>query len=296
MEEKFVSAWVASIPGIGPRRYEELILLFPQKIDLYTRSLSELMKRGVPERLAHIVVSYRTRHSPEEIETYCRMHGVKVITRSDPQYPRLLHEINDPPIVLYTKGELPLDVWPKIAVVGTRRITEYGEDVTASFTKSLVEEGFVIVSGFMYGVDAVAHRTALSNNGKTVGVLGFGFEYMYPKEHRQLASEMILTGNCLVSEYAPWQPPVPGNFPARNRIVSGMCVGILVTEAAAKSGSKITARLANEQGREVFAVPGPIHSPFSEGTKELVNMGATLVTNVSDIREEIDGLLQYTLI
>lgn len=203
------------------------------------------------------------------------------------RYPYLLTQIDDPPKELYIQGELPDDKLPKLAIVGTRQITPYGVKVTKYFTKALVEKGFVIVSGFMYGVDRVAHETAMACGGKTIGVLGFGFDYMYPQNQKNLAAAMIASGNCLVTEYPPNTPPKPANFPKRNRIVSGMCLGILVTEAKPKSGSKITARLASEQGREVFAVPANIGSPFGEGTKELVNLGAKLVTRVEDILEEL---------
>lgn len=295
MEEKFVWAWVASIPSIGPTRFAALHSLFPKFEDLVQCSRSQLITRGISHSLASIITQYRQIHTPQEIEQYCNSHNVQLLTTKNSQYPRLLREISDPPIVLYVKGSLPPEKYPKIGIVGTRQVTSYGTDVTTLLTRSLCEEGFVIVSGFMYGVDAIAHTTALRMGGKTIGVLGFGFDHMYPKEHSVLMEEMIVSGNCVVTEYPPWQPPTRGTFPARNRIVSGLSVGIVVTEAAKMSGSKITARLAGEQGREVFAVPGPIHSPFSEGTKELINMGAKLVTNIDDIRGEIGGLLQYTL-
>lgn len=207
----------------------------------------------------------------------------------DPRYPRLLKEIPDPPETLYIEGKLNFNARPAIAVVGTRKITPYGREMARRFTQELVRKGFLIVSGFMYGVDAVAHRTALELSGPTVGVLGFGFDYMYPKEHRSLAREMIERGNALITEYPPSVSPRPFNFPARNRIVSGMCLGVLVIEAAPKSGSKITAACAANQGREVFAVPGPVGSVYSEGTKELINLGAKLVTSVDDILAEIPG-------
>lgn len=174
-----------------------------------------------------------------------------------------------------------------IAVVGTRHVTDYGRKVTYSLARDLATAGFTIVSGFMYGVDAIAHGAAIDAGGKTIGVLGFGFDYMYPKSHASLAKRMLETGNTLVTEFEPEVPAMPQNFPRRNRIVSGLCLGVVVTEAAKNSGSMITARLAVEQGREVFAVPGPIDSLYSEGTKELINLGAKLVTNVSDIVDEL---------
>ena len=198
-----------------------------------------------------------------------------------------MQNIADPPSALFVKGKLPPQSLPLIAVVGTRKVTDYGREVTTLLTKQLVAAGFGIVSGFMYGVDAIAHQTAIEAGGITIGVLGFGFDHMFPKSHIRLANEVLNHNGCLLTEFPSWQPPLPQNFPLRNRIVSGMSVGVLVTEAASKSGSLITARLAAEQGREVFAVPGPITSEFCNGTKNLINLGAKLVTNVDDILEEL---------
>lgn len=200
----------------------------------------------------------------------------------------LLSQIPDPPTHLHIRGTLPDQTLPTIAVVGTRHITPYGRKVTRDLTSALVRVGFVIVSGFMYGVDAVAHETTIEAGGKTIAVLGYGLDApYYPASHARLADRILASGGCLVSEYAATEPARPENFPRRNRIVSGLSLGVLVTEAAKKSGSLITARLAGEQGREVFAVPGPIGSRYSEGTKELVNLGAKLVTRVEDILEDI---------
>lgn len=232
-----------------------------------SRFLSALYSRGMHEI-----------HSP-----------ITTIKTNDERYPHLLSQIDDPPTILYVKGNLELNAGPAIAVVGTRRITPYGLEATKFFTRGLVKMGFTIVSGFMYGVDAQAHISALEVGGRTIGVLGFGFDYMYPASHRSLAARMLSEGQTLISEYPPQTKPHPKNFPARNRIVSGMSLGVLVIEAAPKSGSKITARLAAEQGREVFAVPGPFSSVYSEGTKELVNLGAKLVTCVDDIMDELKG-------
>ncbi len=292
---RVLRAWVGSIPGVGPKRFEQLRSLFPNLEDLLSLPRASLLSAGIPEKLAALIIKQRTDHSPDSIAAYCLKHKITMLAQDDEDYPHLLREIPDPPIVLYAKGILPNEKFPKIGVVGTRQMTDYGRDVTHELTSELAKLGCVIVSGFMYGVDAYAHKTAIDAGGKTIGVLGFGFDHMYPREHRELALKMIDSGNCLVTEFAPWQAPTPGNFPARNRIVSGMCLGIVVTEAARKSGSKITARLATEQGREVFAVPGPMHSAFSEGTKELVNMGAKLVTSAADIVEELPPGTIYSL-
>lgn len=202
-------------------------------------------------------------------------------------YHFLLNQIPDPPKVLHCLGRLPDPNEKCIAVVGTRQITPYGIEATQKITKELVEAGYTIVSGFMYGVDAWAHKVALDCHGKTIGVLGFGFDHMYPQSHAALARQMLASGNTLLTEYPLTQGPTRYTFPRRNRIVAGMCWGTVVIEAGVASGSKITARLASEYGRSVFAVPGPIDSPFSEGTKELVNLGAKLVTSAADIIEDM---------
>lgn len=202
--------------------------------------------------------------------------------------PELLSEIPDPPAQLHIRGSWPDEKFPRIAVVGTRHVTSYGRKVTQRFTKDLVNAGFVIVSGFMYGVDAIAHETAIDCGGKTIAVLGYGLDApYYPRSHARLAEKILSHGSCIVSEFDSRTVAIPENFPRRNRIVSGLSLGVLVTQAGVKSGSLITARLAVEQGREVFAIPGPIDSPYSEGTKELINLGAKLVTSIRDIVDEL---------
>lgn len=276
-------AWVASIPHLTNTQVRALTSVLPNVSDLLSLSVAQLERHGVPRSLAQRIVEHRRNHRPHDIERWCIATHTSILV----DLPPLLKEIPDPPTVLYVRGTIP--DWERlcIAVVGTRQITEYGTKVTASITRQLIEKGCIIISGFMYGVDAVAHETALAHDGTTVGVLGFGFDFMYPETHRALASAMIESGNCLITEFAPWQSPTRWTFPRRNRIVSGLSQAIVVTEAARKSGTKITVTFALEQGRDVFAVPGPIDSPFSDGTKELINSGATLVTSGDDILEEL---------
>lgn len=283
-----IKAWVASIPGVGPKRFRALSQRFPDVSTLLSVSKTALIHKGVPVKLADVLVRHRETHPPESIHAFCRANDVRIVTQSDPLYPPLLLQISDPPVVLYVKGTLPDWSTPTIAVVGTRQITSYGRLVTQELTAQLVQAGCTIISGFMYGVDAVAHETVIEKKGKTVGVLGYGFGApFYPRSHALLAETIYAAGSCLVTEFPPWQHATAANFPLRNRIVSGMSLGVVVTEAASKSGSKITAECAVNQGRDVFAVPGPIHSTFSEGTKELVNLGAKLVTTAVDILEEL---------
>lgn len=283
MENLLLTAWVASIPGL---RYPDFIRLqnrFPVFSHILKATSSDIQSAGIAQALADEISTHRYRHHPKEIEQFCTKEKVNVIAP-----PPLLLEIPDPPIVLYVKGELPQLSQPAIAIVGTRNVTDYGKGVTEKLTRELVAAGYTIVSGFMYGVDTVAHTTALRAGGKTIAVLGYGLGVpFFPRTHERFARDVIASGSCLLTEFPPWQIAAPQNFPKRNRIVSGLSLGVVVTEAAPKSGSLITAKLAIDQGRDVFAVPGPVGSVYSEGTKELVNLGAKLVTNVHDILEEI---------
>ncbi|HET7713376.1 MAG TPA: DNA-processing protein DprA, partial [Patescibacteria group bacterium] len=213
-------------------------------------------------------------------------NGVTLLTLSDDNYPPLLKEIYDPPAVLYIKGKLnPTSL--KIGVVGTRLMTAYGHQLTQSLTQSLVASGLTIVSGLARGVDSLAHRSTLQSGGVTVAVLGSGLNRIYPAENKHLAEEITQKG-AVISEYALNCEATRGTFPARNRIISGLCLGVLVTEAGEDSGSLITANAALEQGRHVFSVPGPINSRQSVGTNSLLKIGAKLVTGADDILEELN--------
>lgn len=211
------------------------------------------------------------------------------LTLKDKNYPKLLREIANPPAVLYIKTLKSLEeifTRPAVAVVGTRNISSYGRIVTQKITKDLVKHGITIVSGLAKGVDVCAHITALENNGLTIAVLGSGIDSIYPAEHLRIANQIVENG-ALISEFPLGTRASPGNFPIRNRIISGLSLGVVITEAAEKSGTMITASFAADQGREVFAVPGPITSPYSAGTSALIRKGAKIVTNINDILEEL---------
>ena len=211
------------------------------------------------------------------------------LTIKDSNYPKLLREISSPPPVLYVNTSRPLEELfknPAIAVVGTREITYYGRTVTQEITRDLVKRGIMIVSGLARGVDICAHTTALESNGLTIAVLGSGLDCVYPAEHQRIA-KIISENGAVISEFPLGTRPNSPNFPRRNRIISGLSLGVVVTQAAERSGTMITASFAADQGREVFAVPGPITSPYSRGTAVLINKGAKLVTNVNDILEEL---------
>ncbi len=213
------------------------------------------------------------------------MMGIKEFKLNDKCYPYLLSQISGAPKQLYVRGGR-IDYRKAIAVVGTRRPTNYGVKVTRKLVKELVENGFVIVSGLAYGIDTVAHSACLESGGKTIAVMGTGIDRIYPVSNTSLA-EKIMESGALVSEYRPGFKVGRGSFPARNRIISGMSLGVLVIEGRARSGTKITANFAADQGREVFAVPGSITSAMSEAPIELIQNGAKVVMKVEDILEEL---------
>jgi DNA processing protein len=216
-----------------------------------------------------------------------------ILSLHDPRYPSLLHEIARPPMVLFGRGDITCLSRPQIAIVGSRNPTVMGQENARWFASELVKCGWLINSGLALGVDGLAHRGALEAQGQTIAVLGTGIEQVYPRRHKRLADDILQQGGCLVSEFEPGMPARSENFPRRNRIISGLSLGTLVIEAAQKSGSLITARFALEQNREVFAVPGNIHSPLAQGCNYLIKQGAKLVESVEDINEEFQNLNQY---
>ncbi len=222
----------------------------------------------------------------EELER-CQRAGVNLVAWDDPRYPALLKEIANPPLVLYVKGDATLLAAPALAVVGARAATSYGQKIAGEISAGLARHGFTVVSGLALGIDGMAHRHALRAGGKTIAILGCGVDLPYPAQHRDLYQEIAGQG-ALVSDYPLGTPPEGFRFPARNRIISGLCRGVVVIEAAKHSGSLITAELAMEQGREVFAVPGRVDSAKSEGCHRLIREGATLIHTVADILVELD--------
>jgi len=214
--------------------------------------------------------------------------SIQILTTKDKNYPELLKKIYDPPNKLYISGELRKEEKYPIAVVGTRKISNYGQEATRFFVEALAEAGLTIISGLALGVDGLAHRIALEKNARTIAVLGSGLNIIYPSAHQKLAQEIVESGGAVISEYSPNTGPTKKTFPARNRIVSGLSLGVLVIDAPQRSGALITARTAIEQGREVFVVPGRINDFNSEGCNYLIKMGARLVTNPEEIIEALN--------
>lgn len=276
-----------SIDGLGPVRVKALLAYFHDPKIAWESDAREIVGLGIPQTIANRLTESRKTFDLDVFIGSLAKSGIKWVTVYDADYPKLLSQIFDPPTVLYYKGDISQQDQRAVAVVGTRKITGYGRVVTAEFTKALVSAGYTIVSGLARGVDSQSHQTAISEQGRTIAVLGGGLNRIFPPENITLAEKIANGFGAVVSEFPPDHPSLPGNFPARNRIISGLSVATLVTEAASDSGSLITARLALEQGREVFAVPGPITSAMSRGPVELIREGARIVFEPKDIFEEL---------
>ena len=283
--------WIAlnMTPGVGPRAAARLLERFGSAEAVFAALRGELERlRLRPEAVESIVLRDRHAEAERELERV-RALGADVLILDDGTYPALLREIADPPVTLYVRGAWLecLDA-PCVAIVGSRRCSTYGQNVASLLARDLAARGVTIISGLARGIDAAAHRGALEAGGRTVGVLGTGVDEVYPRDHKKLAEEMLERGGALVSQFPLGTPPIPENFPYRNRIISGLSLGVVLVEAAENSGSLITARLAIEQNREVFAVPGNITSRNSFGTNYLIKgAGAKLVQQWQDVATEL---------
>ena len=275
-----------SVSGIGSLLFQRLLDRFGSPENVLSASHAELLQiEGITPRLAQAILSQRTtRAILQEIDRTFQQ-GFSMITCQDPEYPPLLLQIPDPPPLLYVYGKLRPMPCP-IAVVGSRKATSYGRTTTLRLAKELAERGATIVSGMARGIDTAAHQGALNTKGHTIAVLGSGLNRVYPLENFKLFHQIAEKG-AVVTEFALDAEPTQQHFPMRNRIISGMCLGTVVVEAAQRSGSLITARLAAEQNREVFSVPGNINAPTARGTHDLIKQGAKLVENAEDIFCEI---------
>lgn len=281
--------WVgfSVFPGIGPVRFELLRSYFGSATSAWNASKSALIETNLPGRIVAAFCAFRSSFSIDAYKKELARLHVFVIPKNNPHYPKLLQEISDAPIVLYAKGikgETPIDMKKTIAIVGTRHPTAYGIAVTKHIVTDLVREGCTIISGMAYGIDAVAHETAIHHNGKTIAVLGCGVDICAPYANYHIYKEVAEGGyGAVISEMPLGLRPDKRLFPARNRIISGLSLGTVVIEGAEDSGTLITARNAGEQGRDVFAVPGPITSVMSKGPAKLLQSGAQLVTSAQDI-------------
>lgn len=274
------------VRGIGPMRLRGLLEAFGSVRAAWEAPPEALQKIGLDRRTLSSFLQARETLNLAQLEAAVLRAKVHVYTWDDPAYPAALRDLPDSPPVLFVKGTLePDDDWA-IAVVGTRKPTAYGREVAQHFASGLAQQGLTIVSGLARGVDAIAHRAALEAGGRTLAVLGCGVDRVYPPEHHKLAQDIMAQG-ALISDYPLGTPPDAANFPARNRLISGLSRGVVVVEAGSTSGALITADFAAQQGRDVFAVPGSIFSPVSQGTHRLLREGAILATDVVDILEAL---------
>lgn len=277
-----------SVEGLGPSRIKKLFDYFGSFEAIWNAKVSDFYQFKFPEKLIANFKIAKKSLDPEKYFQRLEKSGIKIITIFDDNYPSSLREITGAPMIIYYRGIIDEEVLERcFGVVGTRKPTGYGRIVTEKLTRELVEAGLTIVSGLARGIDTIAHATAIEAGGKTLAVLGGGLFQIFPAENTKLAERISNGFGAVLTEFPPSYPHLAGNFPARNRIISGLSKGVLVTEAAEDSGSLITARLAIEQGREVFAVPGPITSSMSEGTSVLLKDGAKLVSSAKDILEEL---------
>lgn len=256
---------------------------------LYHLPKIKLEKLKLPNRLIANLIFCQKNINPEKTVEELTENNISVITLQDDNYPILLKEIYDAPAIIYLKGNIDFNDL-MLGIVGSRRPTDYGRHTTYDFSSRLALNGITIVSGLALGIDSIAHQAAIDSKGKTIAVLGCGVDQIYPLSHEKLGHKIIETGGAIISEYPIGTPPLKQHFPARNRIISGLSAGLIITEAAEGSGSLITARAALEQNREVFAIPGPIYNKNSFGPNNLIKMGAHLVSTVQDIFDEL-GLI-----
>lgn len=278
------------IDGVGSAKIKILREYFGGGENIWKADLSQLSQSGIGEKLANIISLKRKSIDPDQEWEKLKKENIRVLDISNPDYPELLKEIHNPPELLYVKGEyFSFNEKPMLAIVGSRKISSYGQQVAMSLARDLAASGIVIVSGLALGVDATAHRACLETGEKTIAILGSGLDdkNIGPTANFNLSRRIIEQG-ALISDYPLGVSAGIGTFPARNRIMAGMTIGTLVIEAAQKSGTLITANLALEYNREVFAVPGPIFSPTSEGTHNLIKSGAKLVSSAKDILEELN--------
>ena len=285
---------LAMVVGVGPRLRRVLLDRFGTSEKVLRAAPSALRELpGVGSTLCRRILDAERDIDAAEELSFCRQHGIDVLSESDDAYPAMLRQIHDPPAVLFLRGKLEPRDMVSIAIVGTRHATNYGIRQAERLAAGLSRAGFTIVSGLARGIDAAAHRAALSAGGRTLAVLGGGIHQIYPPEHAPLSDE-IATSGAVLSEVPPRVPPKSGLFPQRNRIISGLTLGTIVVEAALRSGALITSTHAMEQGREVFAVPGPVDLRTSQGCHRLIRDGATLVENVEDVLEQLGPLIQPT--
>ena len=283
MNERNYNLWLHSLSGIGAGKLERILGVFGSAKRVFEARSRELAQiEGLTNDNIKNILDRQNEEALLSCSKWLTDRLVTFVSRFDVEYPELLREIDHPPFGFFVRGELPDDSAAKVAIIGSRRCSEYGRSVAYKLANELAAARVVVVSGFAKGVDSVAHRGALQAGGKTIGVLGCGIDICYPAENHMLMDDMVANG-CLMSTYLPGTRPLPAYFPARNRIISGLCRAIIVVEAGQRSGTLITVGQALDQGREVFAVPGSALSKLSEGTNMLIKEGAAVATCADDV-------------
>ncbi|MBI5044568.1 MAG: DNA-protecting protein DprA [Candidatus Levybacteria bacterium] len=298
MQEKLYWLGFSLFPGIGPKKFRQLLEAFGSAENAWNASESSFEAIAKPA-LAQKFFVFKKNFSLDSYVKNLEAKNIWFVTLADNDYPELLRQSANPPFVLFGKGNPDLFLLQNtLGVVGTRKITTYGRQVTEMVTRELVEANFCIISGLAMGVDAIAHQTALENKGKTIAVLGCGVDLCFPKENEKIYERILSEGSLIVSEYPPGSQPTKGSFPSRNRIIAGLSKAIVVTEGAEDSGALITAEDCFVNKRSVFAIPGPITSSLSKGPNKLLKKGAVLVTSGDDILSslgEASPMIKHTL-
>jgi DNA processing protein len=290
-------AWIALTltPGLGPKRIIKAAQTLPDLSSLFRLSLTELESLNFPAPAAQFLFTGKARTEAErEVVRMSEQKGA-ILTYADEDYPEQLREIFDPPPVLWVLGDVKLLARPSIAIVGTRHPTPYGTGMAEVLARDLANRRMVILSGMARGIDTAAHRGALAAGGSTVAIWGTGVDVIYPKENKSLAENILVSGGAIVSEYRLGTFPAPQNFPKRNRIISGISIGVLVVEAAENSGTRVTARCALEQDRDVYAVPGNVTTKNAWGPNTLIKQGAKLVATWEDVWQELPTQVRLQL-
>ena len=288
VEDPSLDAWLrlTLIPGVGSESQRKLLTAFGLPEAVFSAGYNAL-RSVVGSKTAHLLLEADNSQAVAAARQWAQASDQHIVTLADTAYPRALLDIADPPTLIYVRGRLDLLQRPALAIVGSRNPTPQGIKNAENFSAALAQSGLIIVSGLALGIDTAAHLAALSVQGDTIAVIGTGIDRIYPARNLDLARRIVKQG-CIISEFPLGTPAVAHNFPRRNRLISGLARGVLVVEAAAESGSLITARLAGEQGKEVFSIPGSIHSPQARGCHKLIKQGAKLVETVQDILEELD--------
>ncbi|MCL2616720.1 MAG: DNA-processing protein DprA [Defluviitaleaceae bacterium] len=294
MDDNNYNLWLHSLSGIGGGKVERLLGVMGSAQNIFNATSQDLaLVEGLTNENIRNILDKQSKDALAVCSAWLENTGARFVSRYDEGYPELLRKIDSPPFGFFVRGTLPDDSLTKVAIIGSRRCTEYGRSVAHMLARELSVAGAVVVSGLARGIDSVAHQGALQARGETIGVLGCGIDICYPAENKQLMDDMAVNA-CIISEYLPGTKPLPAYFPMRNRIISGLCRAVIVVEAGLKSGTLITVGQALDQGREVFAVPGSALSKLSEGTNLLIKEGAAVATCADDILSTLRVLPRIT--